>query len=572
MFTWFHQLVSRKCRRSRSKRRPTIWRRLTCLPWLEPLEARVAFSVRTWTGLGVNHLWSNPNNWQGGIVPVADDDLVFPALNEGSKDSIDNFDRELELRSIRLDASGYHLEIIGNASIRLPGSGPALISNATGLNTFNIPLNLQPFCSGTACYFDHQFGVVGNGTLDLQSQIVGAPIANSLHKTGPGRLILDYGPNDYGGSTDVTGGTLQVGANFAIPGGLDDVFIAPGATIDLADHLDTFASLSGDPGAKLILGSGSGGTLTVGDNSLFYPSTTFAGNISGTGSLIANEPGTLTLTGTNSYTGNLIVDGPGMLILTGTNSYTGYTQVVNQGTLQMGTSNALPLPTAVTVEAGAALDLNNYDTQMGSLAGAGAVTLGFGTLFTGADNSDTTFSGAISGSGDVHKLGTGVWTLAGNSNYTGTTWADNGTLIVDGSLSASSVTVGPGTLEGLGTVLAVDVQNLGTIIPGDPGQPGTLTVTQTANFEGGSFFKPRLTASGYDQLNADTVDLTGGFAVLAINPINYTPSPGDQFNIIVANNVIGNFFNLADGTTFFVNGAFYRINYGPGGVILTVVP
>ena len=47
------------------------------------------------------------------------------------------------------------------------------------------------------------------------------------------------------------------------------------------------------------------------------------------------------------------------------------------------------------------------DLVIGSLSGSGAVALTTGDLLAGSDNTSTSFSGVISGIGDVNKWGTG---------------------------------------------------------------------------------------------------------------------------------------------------------------------
>ena len=70
---------------------------------------------------------------------------------------------------------------------------------------------------------------------------------------------------------------------------------------------------------------------------------------------------------------------------------------------------------------GATFNLNNFAETMGSLAGAGNVTLGTGILTTGGNNTSTTYSGVMSGTGGLTKAGTGTFTLSGANTYTGAT-------------------------------------------------------------------------------------------------------------------------------------------------------
>jgi autotransporter-associated beta strand protein len=60
----------------------------------------------------------------------------------------------------------------------------------------------------------------------------------------------------------------------------------------------------------------------------------------------------------------------------------------------------------------------------------GNVTLGSATLTTGNDNTSTTFSGVISGTGGLVKIGAGTLTLTGANTYTGPTIVSGGMLQV----------------------------------------------------------------------------------------------------------------------------------------------
>jgi autotransporter-associated beta strand protein len=137
---------------------------------------------------------------------------------------------------------------------------------------------------------------------------------------------------------------------------------------------------------------------------------------------------------------SLTKSGAGTLILSGTNTYTGAT-TINAGTLTVSGRNAIANTGAVIVNSGAVLNLANGVSNgeiIGSIAGAGTVTLGSGgsnggPLTVGGDNSSTTFSGVISGNGaGMNKSGTGTLTLTGVNTYTGTTRINAGTLNVTG--------------------------------------------------------------------------------------------------------------------------------------------
>jgi autotransporter-associated beta strand protein len=151
---------------------------------------------------------------------------------------------------------------------------------------------------------------------------------------------------------------------------------------------------------------------------------TIAGSIEGPGSLTKTGTGTLTFFRQTSST-------------VGVNTYAGGT-TVQAGIVQVGAEGVLPKMGAVTVAAGATLDLNNFRTEIGSLEGAGSVTLGDvggGRVVTGFNNQSTTFSGVISGRGDTPtrsggllKEGDGTFTLSGANTYIGSTWVEGGIL------------------------------------------------------------------------------------------------------------------------------------------------
>src|SRR5215475_1375276 len=100
----------------------------------------------------------------------------------------------------------------------------------------------------------------------------------------------------------------------------------------------------------------------------------------------------------------------------------------NVGTLRAGTTNTFSPNSAVIVASGATLDLNGFNQTIGSLAGVGNVTLGSATLTTGNDNTSTMFSGVISGTGGLVKIGAGTLTLTGVNTYTGPTIVSGGML------------------------------------------------------------------------------------------------------------------------------------------------
>ncbi len=226
--------------------------------------------------------------------------------------------------------------------------------------------------------------------------------ANALTKTGAGTLTLG-GVNTYTGATNINAGTLALNAagTIAASSGVANngaFTIAASKTID---------SMTGTGNTVL------GGTLTIGDAS--NTSSAYGGVISGAGGITKAGTGTLTLSGANTYTG---------------------VTTINAGTLQANGGNAIGDSSSVTAASGATLALGASET-IGSLAGAGNVTLGANTLTAGGNGTNTTFSGVMSGTGGLTKAGVSQMTLSGANTYTGATTISSGSLALSGGAAIS---------------------------------------------------------------------------------------------------------------------------------------
>ena len=282
-----------------------------------------------------------------------------------------------------------------------------------------------------------------------------------------------------------------------------------------------------------------GGTIVAGVNNLTMNTPIVLASQGGT----VNTNGlNLTLGGAISGTGGLTKTGLGILTLAGNSTYSGAT-LVNMGTLQAGIANAFSASSAYTVASGAILGLNGFNQTIGSLAGAGAVTLGGATLTTGNDNTSTTFSGTISGAGGLTKIGTGVLTLAGANTFTGGTTLNAGGLIVSGSLAAGVVNNG-GSLLVSGSVAGTVVQSAGsTVLSG-----GTLGAFMAS---GGTVSLNGTVAGTVNVNNGATLSGNGTFGGLAAN--GATLAPGNSIGTFTVN---GNVTQV---------GGVYQVEVNPQG-------
>ena len=345
--------------------------------------------------------------------------------------------------------------------------------------------------------------VNGSGTTTMSGVVSGTAGAAALDKSGVGTLILS-GTNTYSGATTISQGILQVDNTTALgaTGSGDGTVVADGATLLLQSA--SGLAIGNEP--LTLNGSGFGGNgafrSQTGEN-VWNGGITFASD-----STVRVDTGSiLTLNGLLAESGGtrgLSKDGGGMLIISGLVSTTG-PLLIQGGTLQLGAAERLGDVSAVNISTGATFDLNNNDETIGSLAGAGSVTLGSdiivsgGDLTTGGDNSSTAFSGIISGLGSIIKGGSGSQILSGTSTYTGITTIRGGVLSVatlanggvNSAIGASTnadinLVLDGGTLRYTGAAQSTDRSyTIGTAGGGfDASGSGALTLSGSATLAG----------------------------------------------------------------------------------------
>lgn len=237
----------------------------------------------------------------------------------------------------------------------------------------------------------------------------------SLSQTGwDGRMLTLSAANEYSGQTVVNSGTLQAGIidTIALSSGLT---VNSGATFDLNGFAQSIQSLSGS--GTVALGASA---LTVNGNA----SSTFGGNLTGSGQLIKNGAGNLTMAGNNSpYTGNVTINSGGIVAANGNALGSGNVAINSPGTL--------------TLDFSADGSMANVFSGNGNLTKTGAYTTTLTGLNSQVGNVNVnqgglTFgqTGAFSASGNLIKNGGGSLTLSGSNMYDGNTTVNAGQLIV----------------------------------------------------------------------------------------------------------------------------------------------
>nr|WP_324258972.1 DUF4347 domain-containing protein [Cellvibrio fontiphilus] len=394
-----------------------------------------------------------------------------------------------------------------------------------------------------------------NGSGDTATLTNNVISTGGLTKTGAGSLTLS-GNNSYTGGTTISAGTLSISNGTALQN-FSDVNIASGATLALNSN-EAIGTLSG--AGQINLGSA---TLT----SNISANSTFSGNISGTGGLTLGQIGAATYS----------------LTLSGNNSYTGATILSNYAWLRLDGENSLSSSTALRVNGNSVATLLS-DQTLGSLASSSStasIQLGSFTMTAGGDNTSTTTSGVISGTGNLVKQGSGTLTLAGSNTYTGQTTVSAGSLSIatDSNLGGGAVNLAGGTtlnvtgatnidnsisLSGNSTINNAGSLTLSGVVSGantlTKSGAGTLTLSGSNSYSGTAVNAGTLSVAGDANLGSGVITLNDG--TLAIT------SAGTIDNAITLAN--DGTLNLAAATSFTgqLSGEYRLAKYGVGDMIV----
>jgi len=290
---------------------------------------------------------------------------------------------------------------------------------------------------------------VSSGTWDNTGEFsAGYNGTGTLTMTG-GRLT---NTNGYIGRFAGSVGTATVSSGTWANSG--DLFVGPSGTGTLTMS-GGLVSVGGTltQGASGAINLNSGGTLQIGTGTT--GGVLGVSTLTNNGTLVFNRSDASTYSGIISGTGAVTKQGAGTLTLDGANSYSGLTTITS-GALQVGNSGTT-----------------------GSIAGN--VVNNSSLIFNRSDAS--TYSGIISGTGAVTKLGVGTFTLDGANTYIGGTSSSSGTFLINGDQTAATGAVditGTGILGGIGTIGGSTTIGSGATL--SPGQsPGVLTFGPGAN-------------------------------------------------------------------------------------------
>lgn len=408
-----------------------------------------------------------------------------------------------------------------SSDLQLGASGSALILSGGGIvSSGNITLNSnatpRPVSVGVG---GGSVSVAEGSTLTLDGVMSGG---GPLTKNGNGTLTLSGSSSANASPITINAGTIRLAGgttNYNNGLGTGPVTFMGGTLTSNSPLVDVNGTTYTNLVNNIIVPDGQTGTINYSgrsDNN---------GSLTGNGTLNANIGATRAAFGGNwsAFTGQVNIGGTGDFRLNTTAGF-GTAAVNLVGNVNMYVvTNFASSPTTFTIG-----ELSGVAGS--SLAGQNATNSGRIAIYSvGGRNTDATFAGTIrngivivngtafSQPTAITKVGTGSWTLSGNSIYTGATTVSNGTLIVSGSLGNTTTTVDGGTLVVTGSLGGTPTTvNASGVLSGLGTIGGNLTINGTLRPDPAGVPGGQLSLGGLVTLSPSAVtqiDVAAGAAV-----------------------------------------------------------
>lgn len=481
----------------------------------------VQADITTWGNFSGTTSFTDPAAWQGGLAPSVSGTALFNAAASASP----NLATSTTISSLQFStaaSSGYNFTNSSSAVLSLSGLGATTATaaiaslNTTGSNVIGTDISLIAASGSTQSFSQASGGtLVFNGTIAstnsirLQLQNTGTYVFNAAN-TFSGTLTQSAGNTLIVGNKDALGTSVynalgansKIQANTTLTGankitnnivlgttlGISDGGFALelGGNIDMGGAARSIASggltFASGPILSGVISNDGGGGLTFSRNAV----TSFT-----------------TVTGTsNSYTGLTTINGLNLAVtkigMAGSTSSLGTSGTVQLGVasqtsslVYIGSGETTDKTFAIVGTGGGSIDTTGATGALVFTSSMTMTTAGGKNLILRGDTTGNRIEGEIrqvaTGTLGITKQGTGTWILAGNNTYTGTTTVSAGTLLIDGSIANSTVSVAGGILGGSGTIGGVvTISSTGTLSPGS--SPGTLTINNNLNMLNGSTY------------------------------------------------------------------------------------
>ncbi len=178
------------------------------LAFLLPGAPRSEATDRTWTGSsGVDNQWMTPGNWQGGVAPVAGDNLIFQGVaNAGNSTNYNNYPSGTMFGKITIaTASDQDFSLGGNRVVLTNGiaetAGGIGINALAGFVYFDVTLGAnQTFSASRALYLngtvdvtDYTLTLNNSGSVTFRGTVTNSVYGGSIIKTNTGTLTFASG-------------------------------------------------------------------------------------------------------------------------------------------------------------------------------------------------------------------------------------------------------------------------------------------------------------------------------------------------------------------------------------------
>ena len=578
----------------------------------------------SWVATTNNANWTNTNNWSGGVLPGAADNVFLTNGNQTWLTLSASTGPTMSNLTIGTNGSSS-LRLFGDTgvltvseAITVTGGGTRLIFSTTGSNSTYYALQ-TPLLNASGSTIDVRPGAwvtvgpdstwelngldlnaenqpdranfrINGGTVDVNvaggAFSYGVMLSRGANETSTlfmdaGMLIAkrigigrrQAGFQDAGtGSLEWTGGTISNRA------GVDLVF----NSYDITDNYGFQINLTNAGDKTLSVASGRIAHVGPNANNLSAPGVIAGTNTSGAyltgteGRLVIAGGGTVRLYQSNSYSGQVKIDNGTLTLVGGSETFDGVS----------GTYSGSIAPSALEIATAGTLDLQNGT----GLGGSGTVSF-TGGLLRFSSNSVADLSGRIANSTGAIRIDTGANTVTfastlASNNTGGLSKTGTGTLVLSASNAFTGVlAVQTGVLNlssstgfAAGSVSSVTVATNATLLIAQGGQVNDNT---SVTLSGGTIRRASGASEVFGSLNlteSSFLDFSGGTAgTMTFGGISYTPSALLALDIANFNQgsmlVFQTTNNLSmTGFTFSGSGGFGSSSFNGSTFTITAIP